>query len=147
MKRNARLERASVKITHLHQDMNAYFRCWTWRLYLPQRHRPQCEGQCPQTGPSHSCYCWVPANVTGHLMIWRSDSIEWKMCRSAEHGSTCRRKQRAWLGIHTCTVERDAVDSHTSLRGGWKRTKHTRPQSFSPSTIRAFHWIKTFLQS
>lgn len=55
MKWNAWLERACMKITHFHQDMNAYFRCWTWRLYLPQRHRPQCEGQCPQTGPSHSC--------------------------------------------------------------------------------------------
>lgn len=88
--------------------------------YHPQCRRPQREGQCPQTGPrvfalpQSPCQC--PLLMNGHLMIWEGHSIEWKMCRSVEHSSTCRSKQKAWLCIHTHSREGRSGFTHSLER-------------------------------
>lgn len=70
------------------------------------------------------CQCdWTFNDLTGPFN-WVENV---QVCRAQLHLS----QETKSLALYSQTVERDAVDSHTGLRGGWKHTKHVWPQSFS----------------
>lgn len=83
------------------------------------------------------CQCeWTFNDLAGH-------SIEWKMCRSVERGSTCRSKQRAWLCIHTSGGEGCGGFTHQAWGEAKNTHTHTHsvhgPQSFSHALRRICH--------